>query len=131
MFFWSLRSFDNGHISRTSRNLDRRGFYSLRASCRIQTAASVADIAAALFSSAEVCLVLLMYIKGKGSNYYASPRARCALAGAQIQKSLFLAPWLQVYGRQRRAEHVAPQTAQILREVDLGEGLFACGVKAM
>lgn len=60
--------FDNGHISRTSRNLDLMSEASIRYERLVDPngCASVADIAAALFEEccgAEFALVLLMYIQ--------------------------------------------------------------------
>ncbi len=89
--------FDNGHISRTSRNLDLMSEASIRYERLVDPngCASVADIAAALFEKccgAEVCPGIVdVYPKVKEAVTIAlRPERVCALAGAQIPEGFMV-----------------------------------------
>ena len=126
--------FDNGHISRTSRNLDLMSEASIRYERLVDPngCASVADIAAALFEEccgAEVCPGIVdVYPKVKEAVTIAlRPERVCALAGAQIPEGFMVSRLTRLGCKVTPADDgnlsvVAPTNRpDLTREVDLIE----------
>ena len=126
--------FDNGHISRTSRNLDLMSEASIRYERLVDPngCASVADIAAALFEKccgAEVCPGIVdVYPKVKEAVTIAlRPERVCALAGAQIPEGFMVSRLARLGCKVTPADDgnlsvVAPTNRpDLTREVDLIE----------
>ena len=126
--------FDNGHISRTSRNLDLMSEASIRYERLVDPngCASVADIAAALFEKccgAEVCPGIVdVYPKVKEAVTIAlRPERVCALAGAQIPERFMVSRLARLGCKVTPADDgnlsvVAPTNRpDLTREVDLIE----------
>ena len=126
--------FDNGHISRTSRNLDLMSEASIRYERLVDPngCASVADIAAALFEEccgAEVCPGIVdVYPKVKEAvTITLRPERVCALAGAQIPKEFMVSRLTRLGRKVAPADNgelsvVAPTNRpDLTREVDLIE----------
>lgn len=126
--------FDNGHISRTSRNLDLMSEASIRYERLVDPngCASVADIAAALFEEccgAEVCPGIVdVYPKVKeAATITLRPERVCALAGAQIPKEFMVSRLTRLGCKVAPADNgelsvVAPTNRpDLMREVDLIE----------
>lgn len=126
--------FDNGHISRTSRNLDLMSEASIRYERLVDPngCASVADIAAALFEEccgAEVCPGIVdVYPKVKEAVTIAlRPERVCALAGAQIPEAFMVSRLTRLGCKVSSADNgelsvVAPTNRpDLTREVDLIE----------
>ena len=126
--------FDNGHISRTSRNLDLMSEASIRYERLVDPngCASVADIAAALFEKccgAEVCPGIVdVYPKVKEAVTIAlRPERVCALAGAQISEGFMVSRLARLGCKVTPADDgnlsvVAPTNRpDLTREVDLIE----------
>lgn len=126
--------FDNGHISRTSRNLDLMSEASIRYERLVDPngCASVADIAAALFEEccgAEVCPGIVdVYPKVKEAvTITLRPERVCALAGAQIPEAFMVSRLTRLGCKVSPANNgelsvVAPTNRpDLTREVDLIE----------
>ena len=126
--------FDNGHISRTSRNLDLMSEASIRYERLVDPndCASVADIAAALFEEccgAEVCPGIVdVYPKVKEAVTIAlRPERVCVLAGAQIPEEFMVSRLTRLGCKVTPADDgnlsvVAPTNRpDLTREVDLIE----------
>lgn len=126
--------FDNGHISRTSRNLDLMSEASIRYERLVDPngCASVADIAAALFEECcgtEVCPGIVdVYPKVKEAVTIAlRPERVCALAGAQIPEGFMVSRLTRLGCKVTPADDgnlsvVAPTNRpDLTREVDLIE----------
>mgnify|MGYP000982810057 CR=1 FL=1 len=126
--------FDNGHISRTSRNLDLMSEASIRYERLVDPngCASVADIAATLFEEccgAEVCPGIVdVYPKVKEAVTIAlRPERVCALAGAQIPEGFMVSRLARLGCKVTPADDgnlsvVAPTNRpDLTREVDLIE----------
>lgn len=126
--------FDNGHISRTSRNLDLMSEASIRYERLVDPngCASVADIAAALFEEccgAEVCPGIVdVYPKVKEAVTIAlRPERVCALAGVQIPEEFMVSRLTRLGCKVTPADDgnlsvVAPTNRpDLTREVDLIE----------
>lgn len=126
--------FDNGHISRTSRNLDLMSEASIRYERLVDPngCASVADIAAALFEEccgAEVCPGIVdVYPKVKEAvTITLRPERVCALAGAQIPEEFMVSRLTRLGCKVTPADNgelsvVAPTNRpDLTREVDLIE----------
>ena len=126
--------FDNGHISRTSRNLDLMSEASIRYERLVDPngCASVADIAAALFEEccgAEVCPGIVdVYPKVKEAvTITLRPERVCALAGAQIPEEFMVSRLTRLGCKVTPAENrelsvIAPTNRpDLTREVDLIE----------
>lgn len=126
--------FDNGHISRTSRNLDLMSEASIRYERLVDPngCASVADIAAALFEEccgAEVCPGIVdVYPKVKEAvTITLRPERVCALAGAQIPKEFMVSRLTRLGCKVAPADNgelsvIAPTNRpDLTREVDLIE----------
>ncbi len=126
--------FDNGHISRTSRNLDLMSEASIRYERLVDPngCASVADIAAALFEKccgAEVCPGIVdVYPKVKEAvTITLRPERVCALAGAQISEEFMVSCLTRLGCKVTPADDgnlsvVAPTNRpDLTREVDLIE----------
>ena len=126
--------FDNGHISRTSRNLDLMSEASIRYERLVDPngCASVADIAAALFEEccgAEVCPGIVdVYPKVKEAvTITLRPERVCALAGAQIPEAFMVSRLTRLGCKVAPADGgelsvVAPTNRpDLTREVDLIE----------
>ena len=126
--------FDNGHISRTSRNLDLMSEASIRYERLVDPngCASVADIAAALFEEccgAEVCPGIVdVYPKVKEAvTITLRPERVCTLAGAQIPEEFMVSRLTRLGCKVTPADDgnlsvVAPTNRpDLTREVDLIE----------
>ena len=126
--------FDNGHISRTSRNLDLMSEASIRYERLVDPngCASVADIAAALFEEccgAEVCPGIVdVYPKVKEAvTITLRPERVCALAGAQIPEAFMVSRLTRLGCKVAPTDNgelsvVAPTNRpDLTREVDLIE----------
>lgn len=126
--------FDNGHISRTSRNLDLMSEASIRYERLVDPngCASVADIAAALFEEccgAEVCPGIVdVYPKVKEAvTITLRPERVCSLAGAQIPEEFIVSRLTRLGCKVASAENgelsvIAPTNRpDLTREVDLIE----------
>ena len=126
--------FDNGHISRTSRNLDLMSEASIRYERLVDPngCASVADIVAALFEEccgAEVCPGIVdVYPKVKEAVTIAlRPERVCALAGVQIPEEFMVSRLTRLGCKVTPADDgnlsvVAPTNRpDLTREVDLIE----------
>lgn len=126
--------FDNGHISRTSRNLDLMSEASIRYERLVDPngCASVADIAAALFEEccgAEVCPGIVdVYPKVKEAvTITLRPERVCALAGAQIPEAFMVSRLTRLGCKVSSADNgelsvIAPTNRpDLTREVDLIE----------
>ena len=126
--------FDNGHISRTSRNLDLMSEASIRYERLVDLngCAAVADIAAALFEEccgAEVCPGIVdVYPKVKEAvTITLRPERVCALAGAQIPEEFMVSRLTRLGCKVTPADNgelsvVAPTNRpDLTREVDLIE----------
>ena len=126
--------FDNGHISRTSRNLDLMSEASIRYERLVDPngCASVADIAAALFEEccgAEVCPGIVdVYPKVKEAvTITLRPERVCSLAGAQIPEEFMVSRLTRLGCKVAPADNgelsvIAPTNRpDLTREVDLIE----------